>query len=124
MFIRVFLVVMLIVIWAGSAGSGMKMTTGTNDVSIETMGDMLDRKIVEYYVSHANVLPDADNGCVSERALKVMGMDNYSDYRDNTKFSYVPMSDGTFRLTIMFGNKTFLTKNSNKVLPMAAKEEF
>lgn len=73
MFVKVFIAVMLMVIWVGAAGSGMKMDKGTNDSSMVTMGVMLDKKIVEYYLSHSNQLPAADNGAVSLSALKVMG---------------------------------------------------
>lgn len=124
MFVKVFIAVMLMVIWVGTAGSGMKMDKGTSDSSAVTMGVMLDKKIVEYYLSHSNQLPAEDNGTVSLSALKVMGLNNYDDYRDKNKFLYVPESNGTFSLTVYSGDKFFVTKNSNKVLSEAVKEEY
>lgn len=125
MFVKVFLVVILMIIWVGSAGSGMKMSSGAEDVSAATMGTMLDKKIVEYYLSHSNTLPEADGGCVSLSALETMGLDNYGDYRNREKFNYIPDGNSTFTLNVTTDDgKTFATKNSGKVLSKASKEEF
>ena len=124
MLIKVFLVVMIMVMWFGGPFSGVKMDKAVENSYEYTMGTMLDKKIVEYFLSHSNTLPSASNGCVSRADLEVMGLSEYDSYLDNTKYSYVPLSSDTFRLTVFLKNRSYVTKNSGKILSKAAKEEF
>lgn len=124
MIMKVIIAVAIMVIVSSGIYVGRVQKENIENKNIKTCVVMLDNKIVEYYLSHSNTLPIAENGCVSKKDLQLMGLDGYELYSNPSIFSYVVNLDGTYSLKAVVDGNVYESKNSNKVLKKAEKELF
>lgn len=95
----------------GAAGGITGLKTAIADKQIVSNSAMLDKAIINWYISHNYELPES----LSKDMLAIMGLHDI----DLSKFTYTKLSDNKFRLVAnLSGKKIETSVNSDRDLPL------
>lgn len=118
MLVRIILALVIACMFMGGIGAAGGITglkTAIADKQIISNSAMLDKAIINWYISHDYELPES----LSKEMLAIMGLYDI----DLSKFTYTKLSDNKFRLIATLSDKkTTVSVNSDRDLPLKPVE--